>query len=116
MEALEDWVQVATMDGYIGYVQKRFFPIWRQKILRDFEKEEYTYLTMDGKVNMSWHQVTNTDANAYLADTIANVSGVNVISPTWFYIQDTAGNLGDLSSADYVTLAHQKRLKGMGTD
>ena len=44
----------------------------------------------------------------------ANVSGLNVISPTWFYIQDTSGNLGDLSSADYVTQAHQKGYKVWG--
>ena len=81
---------------------------------RDFEKEDYTYLTMEDKVNMTWHQITNTDANAYLGDMTANVSGLNVISPTWFYIQDTAGNLGDLSSADYVAQAHQKGLKVWG--
>lgn len=63
---------------------------------------------------MTWHQITNTDANAYLGDMTANVSGLNVISPTWFYIQDTAGNLGDLSSADYVAQAHQKGLKVWG--
>ena len=81
---------------------------------RSFEKEDYTYLTMDNKVNMTWHQITNTDANAYLGDMTANVSGLNVISPTWFYIQDTSGNLGDLSSADYVTQAHQMGLKVWG--
>ena len=69
---------------------------------------------MDDKVNMTWHQITNTDANAYFADMTANVSGLNVISPTWFYIQDTSGNLGDLSSADYVTQAHQKGYKVWG--
>lgn len=63
---------------------------------------------------MTWHQITNTDANAYLGDMTANVSGLNVISPTWFYIQDTAGNLGDLSSADYVAQAHKKGLKVWG--
>ena len=36
---------------------------------------------MDGKVNMVWHQVTSTDANAYFADATANMTGVNVISP-----------------------------------
>ena len=37
---------------------------------------------MEDKVNLSWHQVTTQEANAYLADSIANISGVNVISPT----------------------------------
>ncbi|MBU5479618.1 glycosyl hydrolase family 18 protein [Blautia sp. MSJ-19] len=116
LEELEDWAKVATMDGYIGYVQKDKISAAESK---DFEKsfeekEQYTYLTMDGKVNMSWHQVTSQDANAYLADTIANISGVNVISPTWYYIQDTSGNIGNIASADYVTLAHERGLKVWG--
>ena len=115
MQALEDWVQVSTMDGYIGYVQKKVLSdMETTDFERDFEKEDYTYLTMEDKVNMTWHQITNTDANAYLDDMTANASGLNVISPTWFYIQDTAGNLGDLSSADYVAQAHQKGLKVWG--
>ena len=65
-------------------------------------------------MNLSWHQVTTQEANAYLADSIANISGVNVISPTWFYIQDTAGNIGNIASADYVSLAHERGLKVWG--
>ena len=115
VEALEDWVQVATMDGYIGYVQKNTLSDMETKDFeRDFQKEEYTYLTMEDKVNLSWHQVTTQEANAYLADSIANISGVNVISPTWFYIQDTAGNIGNIASADYVSLAHERGLKVWG--
>lgn len=115
MQALEDWVQVSTLNGYIGYVQKKVLSdMETTDFERSFEKEDYTYLTMDDKVNMTWHQITNTDANAYFADMTANVSGLNVISPTWFYIQDTSGNLGDLSSADYVTQAHQKGYKVWG--
>ena len=115
MQALEDWVQVSTLDGYIGYVQKKVLSdMETTDFERSFEKEDYTYLTMDDKVYMTWHQITNTDANAYFADMTANVSGLNVISPTWFYIQDTSGNLGDLSSSDYVTQAHQKGYKVWG--
>ena len=57
---------------------------------------------MEEPVNLSWHQVTSEEANAYFTDAVANVSGVNVISPTWFYLQDTQGNIADISSADYV--------------
>ena len=115
MQTLEDWTQVSTLDGYIGYVQKKVLSdMQTTDFERSFEKEDYTYLTMDDKVNMTWHQISNMDANAYLGDMTANVSGLNVISPTWFYIQDTSGNLGDLSSADYVTQAHQKGYKVWG--
>lgn len=115
MQALEEWVQVSTMDGYIGYIQKEAISDPETKDFdRDFQKEEYSYLSMDTPVNLGWHQVTSQDANAYLSDTIANVSGMNVISPTWFYLQDTAGNIGNISSADYVNTAHESGLKVWG--
>ena len=115
MQALEDWVQVSTLDGYIGYVQKKVLSDMKTiDFERSFEREDYTYLTMDDKVNMTWHQISNTDANSYLKELTANVSGLNVISPTWFYIQDTSGNLADLSSADYVSQAHKKGYKVWG--
>ena len=115
MEALEDWVQVATFDGYVGYIPKKnISDSETQDFERDFQKEEYSYLSMDEPINLGWHQVTTQDANTYLGDTIANVSGMNVISPTWFYLQDTNGNIADISSADYVSQAHEKGLKVWG--
>ena len=39
---------------------------------------------------------------------------MNVISPTWFYLQDTNGNIADISSADYVSQAHENGLKVWG--
>ena len=115
MEEYEEWVQVATMDGYIGFVKKKDVSSPEAKDFeRDFQKEEYQHLVMEEPVNLSWHQVTSEEANAYFTDAVANVSGVNVISPTWFYLQDTQGNIADISSADYVKQAHDKGMKVWG--
>lgn len=115
IEEMENWDQVATDDGYIGYIdKKKVGEAEKTKFERSFKKEEYSYLTMDGKVNMVWHQVTSTDANAYFADATANMTGVNVISPTWFYLTDTSGNIASIASADYVSQAHEKGLQVWG--
>ena len=115
IEEMEDWDQVATDDGYIGYIdKKKVGEAEKTKFERSFKKEQYSYLTMDSKVNMVWHQVTSTDANAYFADATANMTGVNVISPTWFYLTDTSGNIASIASADYVSQAHEKGLQVWG--
>ena len=115
IEEMEDWDQVATDDGYIGYIdKKKVAEAEKTKFERSFKKEQYSYLTMDSKVNMVWHQVTSTDANAYFADATANMTGVNVISPTWFYLTDTSGNIASIASADYVSQAHEKGLQVWG--
>lgn len=115
IEEMENWDQVATDDGYIGYIdKKKVGEAEKTKFERSFNREQYSYLTMDSKVNMVWHQVTSTDANAYFADATANMTGVNVISPTWFYLTDTSGNIASIASADYVSQAHEKGIQVWG--
>ena len=115
IEEMENWDQVATDDGYIGYIdKKKVGEAEKTKFERSFKKEQFSYLTMDSKINMVWHQVTSTDANAYFADATANMTGVNVISPTWFYLTDTSGNIASIASADYVSQAHEKGLQVWG--
>lgn len=115
LEEYEEWVKAATMDGYIGFVKKGdISPAEVKNFERDFKMEEYQYLSMEDPVNLSWHQVTSPEANAYFADATANVSGVNVISPTWFYLADTDGNIADISSVEYVQQAHDRGMKVWG--
>ena len=111
----EDWDQVATDDGYIGYIQKKKVSAAdTTDYKRSFKAEAYSYFTMDEPVNLAWHQVTSTDANNYFADTTQNMTGVNVISPTWFSVSDNDGNVSSLASGDYVMQAHEKGLKVWG--
>lgn len=111
----EDWDQVATDDGYIGYIQKKKVSAADATTYeRDFKSESYTYLTMDEPVNLVWHQTTSTDANSYFSDATQNMTGVNVISPTWFSIADNSGNITNIASGEYVMQAHEKGLKVWG--
>ena len=111
----EDWDQVATDDGYIGYIpKKKVSSADTTNYERDFQAEAYSYLTMDEPVNMVWHQVTSTDANSYFADAVQNMTGVNVISPTWFSVSDNDGNVSSLASGEYVMQAHEKGMKVWG--
>ena len=111
----EDWDQVATDDGYIGYIpKKKVSSADTTNYERDFQAEAYSYLTMNEPVNMVWHQVTSTDANSYFADAVQNMTGVNVISPTWFSVSDNDGNVSSLASGEYVMQAHEKGLKVWG--
>ncbi len=115
MAELENWMQVATWDGYIGYIEKKSVSeVQNLSMDRAAVGESYTYLTMDQPVNLVWHQVMSADANAGLSDAIQNMTGVNVISPTWFYVQDNSGNIINNATADYVATAHEKGLKVWG--
>lgn len=115
MEELENWTQVATWDGYVGYVEKKKISVPQETSMeRSFQAEPYTYLTMEQPVNMVWHQVMSAEANVTLADAVQNMTGVNVIAPTWFFVQDNSGNITSIATADYVALAHERGLKVWG--
>lgn len=113
---LDDWKCVATEDGYVGYIKtsKLEGEPQTQKFERQFQAPEYTSISRDHPINLTWHQVTNEDANDMLDMMTANMSGVNVISPTWFSIISNQGEISSLASAAYVEKAHAKGLEVWG--
>ncbi|MDO4261157.1 MAG: glycosyl hydrolase family 18 protein [Eubacteriales bacterium] len=112
-EEIDEWTRVLTSDGYIGYVKdNRISAVSQTEIAEpEFEEPEYTSISKDYKINLSWHMVTNQEANDQLLNKVADAKGLNTISPTWFSIEDTEGNISSLASQSYVNYAHQKGLE-----
>lgn len=111
-ESFENWTQVATLDGYIGYVEKEVLSGASEVTNPETGViPEYTSISRPYKINMVWHQTTSQIANDSVGTLLAGVDGVNVIAPTWFIINDTAGNLIDISSATYVAMAHERGME-----
>lgn len=109
MEDLEDWYQVATADGFIGYIESdKVTSPEMTTIQRAGVSEIYNYISRDYLINLAWHQVTSEIANEGLSDAVAEVSGVNVISPTWFSIVDNTGSISCIATTDYVENAHSR--------
>ena len=112
VEQNEKWYKVFTQSGLMGYVKKNhlknFIKAERQSA---FVKPEYTSISMDENVVLGWHQVTTSAANSGMEKVVANTSGMNVISPTWFKLSDNKGNYTSIASKDYVDAAHKKNLQ-----
>lgn len=112
LEGGDDWDKVATEDGIIGYIQKKKLgDEERKKYKHSFEKEEFSHILKDEKINMAWHQVTTQDANNTVANVISSTKGLNVISPTWFYLNDNNGGLMNLASKEYVDYCHSQGIE-----
>ena len=60
---------------------------------------------------MTWFQVTQRAANAYIDTYLEDVSGINTISPTWYSIADGTGELTSLASDTFVSNMHARGLK-----
>ena len=115
-EEIDQWTRVLTEDGFIGYIRDSKISDIGQKeeTAPGFTEPEYTSISKDYKINMTWHQVTNMEANNYLLNKIADAKGLTTVSPTWFSIADTDGNISSLASQSYVTYAHQNGLEVWG--
>lgn len=116
LEEMENWSRVMTTDGIDGYVEKKNLekPQTTELSYTGEYKEDYGSLTREHKINLAWHQVTSEAANAALGETIQNMAGVNVISPTWFSVTANEGTISSLASADYVNEAHSRGMEVWG--
>ncbi len=122
LDTMDDWSHVSTTDGIIGYVKNsKLVGEGDQAELssaqmppHSYDGETFTHQLMDESVTLLWHQVTNQDANARIATVLANSKGVNVMSPTWFYLNDNDGNLADIGSRSYVDYCHSQGVKVWG--
>lgn len=116
LEEMENWSRVMTTDGIDGYVEKKNLekPKTTELSYSGEYKEDYSSLTREHKINLAWHQVTSEAANAALGETIQNMAGVNVISPTWFSVTANEGTISSLASADYVNEAHSRGMEVWG--
>lgn len=104
--------KVMTQDGIYGYVQKKFLGESYYDALQSvYTEPEYTHITMDEKVMLGWQQVTVAKANENLEQLVETAKEMNVISPTWYRLIDTEGNISSLANESYVQRAHDLGLQ-----
>lgn len=103
----DGFTKVETDDGFIGYVEDRYLTDHTVKN-EDHESPigDYTSRGFEGRINMVFHQTTSQDSNNALASSLTGVTGVNVIAPTWYFLDNDEGAVRDLSSSAYVDTAH----------
>lgn len=106
---VEGWKYVVTSDGYVGYIKEDATTGAREQVRidRDDRGLSYTHKLYVGKVNMAFHQTTSHAANNALAESLTGVSGINVLAPTWFFLDSEEGDMTELSNKLYVATAHE---------
>ncbi len=116
LDTVDEWSHVSTSDGYIGYVKSELLTQDQESAISHETEERFEFQKVMAQepVVMGWHYIDTAAGNQYLADRIAEASGMNTISPTWFSLEDSSGTVRSLASADYVAAAHEAGLKVWG--
>ncbi len=111
IEQMDHWSQIVTSDGYIGYIRNRYLINIEETQRETYYQAEYSSISLEGRVNLVFHQINYAAMNDNLSEDISAMTGVNVISPTWYYLSDNSGAMTSYASADYVTEAHSAGLQ-----
>ncbi len=108
----EGWTKVRPESGLIGYVQDSALGDISE-VTEEHESPigEYTSAYSGERVNMAFHQTTSQAANNALSQVIASAGGINVVAPTWFFLNNNEGSMTSLASASYVETAHAAGLQ-----
>lgn len=108
----KNFVKVMTEDGLYGFVRKKELgETYYATYASNYQEPEYAHSLEKEKVVLGWHQVTNAQANAGLSGLVEGNEAMTVVSPTWFRITDSEGNISSLADESYVKKAKEYGLK-----
>lgn len=116
LEQEKNWMKVQTKNGFIGWVKSNRMtePETVRVENEGFTPVEYPSITMDQKVSLVWHMISNEEDNKAFETATDAMSGINVISPTWLSLADNHGNVDSRGSTSYTEAAHRKGLQVWG--
>ena len=116
LEVGEKWLRVLTDDGFIGWVQLSRMTGPQTKTVENsgFTEPVYPDLTSDERITIVWHYMDSESGNSSYENRTADMTGVDVISPTWFSLTDNEGNIRSIGKKSYVKKAHKDNLQVWG--
>ncbi|MBR4725452.1 MAG: hypothetical protein IK071_06685 [Lachnospiraceae bacterium] len=109
----EGFIKVMSDDGVRGYIKESALDEsnYADPVFAGYNAPQYSYTRLDRKVYLGWQLLYTSNSLDLLEAAVSQAPEVNVISPTWFFLSDTDGNMIDYASMDYVRAAHNKGLQ-----
>ena len=114
IEEMETWTKVKTTDAMIGYVENKFLKdrVTEEEIaVTYYEVPEYTSIHRDYKINLGWHAIYTESGNGTFDEVVNGTGTMNVISPTWFFLDGNEGDIKAIPSHSYVDKAHSRNME-----
>lgn len=105
-EEKDDFYYVRKKDGVAGFIEKKLVsPGEKETITIIREQKEATLPKIDGPIQLTWEAVYTKTPHP---NSLPQMPGVNVVSPTWFELENENGEIKNLGSLPYVTWAKDK--------
>ena len=101
ISAGEEWSYVCTDDGIAGYILNNDITIERQVNEEGpYVEPEYPRVSDRQNLCIAWHQVFNNSGVDSIDSLLSNSQGVTTLSPTWFRLTDSLGNITSIASRE----------------
>lgn len=99
------WLRVQRPNGYSGYVQQEQLAVDRDETIppHTLPPAFEPWKPQQGKINVTWEQVVTKSPDT---TQIGPMPGLDVVSPTWFQLDDGEGNIKNVADPAYVKWAH----------
>lgn len=106
-----EWYKVQLTNGYMGYISKKQLSKDKTETIpkKELPPSFVPAKPINGKINLTWDQMTtpkNPDTSKF-----PPMPGLNVVSPTWFHLDDGQGTLKNLADPAYVKWAHDQNIQ-----
>lgn len=108
------WYRIQLDNGYMGYVEKANIQFSRIEVIPSPAVKPSVYVPwkpIGGKINLTWEHVIKRTADS---SKFGSMDGLNVVSPTWFHLTDSEGNINNFADPTYVKWAHSRGLQIWG--
>lgn len=115
------WYKVRSEEGFVGYIEKKLVKtevIAAGTDITEPSNGNVSWKPAQGKINMTWEYVGNRNPDI---SKLKSISGLDIVSPTWFNVADKQGTVANKADSGYVQWAHKNNYKvwalvGNGTD
>ncbi|WP_229263826.1 glycosyl hydrolase family 18 protein [Cohnella cholangitidis] len=110
----EGWYKAQSKTGHIGYVAKSAVSLLAIETIPPNSSTEEPFVAWKSsgqRINLTWEAVYSANPDT---KKIGELTGVNVVSPTWFELIDGKGNIRSKADAGYSAWARSKGIQVWG--
>ncbi|MBE4908597.1 peptidoglycan hydrolase [Bacillus luteolus] len=103
---------VRKNNGVAGYLPKDSITLANTRIVTvEYERVKKTHPAIQWPINVTWEAVYSVNPDV---KKLPQMPGVNVVSPTWFHLENNEGDISNLGSLDYVNWAKSRNYQVWG--
>ena len=104
------FIKVQTDDGVRGYALQDDLgeSYYADPVFVSYKPAEYTHIDMPENIYLGWQLMYTKDNVGILKENLASAPEVNVVSPTWFFLDGTNGDFISYASHEYMDYAREK--------